>query len=108
MNTNIIGTPENKEAAPEKVAALKKIRDEFTGNAGRTQCQRLLAALSRFSITTFEAMRYLDVYHCPARVLQLRKDGHQIVTHRKTVTTEAGTKHSVGLYVLQRGTSHVA
>jgi len=53
-----------------------------------------------------EAMRLLDVYHCPARVLQLRKDGHQIVTHRKTVITEAGAKHTVGVYVLQRGAGH--
>jgi hypothetical protein len=41
-------------------------------------------------VTTFEAMRYLDVYHCPARILQLRKAGHRIVTHRQTVLTEAG------------------
>jgi hypothetical protein len=105
INTNI-GTQEKEEAAPEKVAALKQIRDQFSGNAGRTQCQRLLAALARFPITTFEAMRFLDVYHCPARVLQLRKDGHEIITHRKTVITEAGAKHSVGLYVLQRGAGH--
>ena len=106
MISNNIGSLENKEAAPEKVAALKQIRDEFIGSAARTQCQRLLAALARFPITSFEAMRYLDVYHCPARVLQLRKDGHAIITHRKTVITEAGAKHSVGLYVLQRGTGH--
>jgi hypothetical protein len=100
-----IGTPEKEEAAPDKVAALKQIREQFSGNAGRTQCQRLLAALARYPITTFEAMRHLDVYHCPARVLQLRKDGHQI-THRKTVITEAGAKHTVGLYVLQRSAGH--
>ena len=52
--------PEKEEAAPEKVAALKQIRDQFTGTAGRNQCQRLLAALARFPITTFEAMRFLD------------------------------------------------
>jgi hypothetical protein len=106
MIDNDIGTPEKEEAAPDKVAALKQIREQFSGTAGRTQCQRLLAALARYPITTFEAMRLLDVYHCPARVLQLRKDGHQIVTHRKTVITEAGAKHSVGLYVLQRGAGH--
>ena len=106
MIDNKIVTAEKEEAAPDKVAALKQIRDQFTGNAGRTQCQRLLAALARFPITTFEAMRHLDVYHCPARVLQLRKDGHQIVTHRQTVITEAGAKHMVGLYVLQRSAGH--
>jgi hypothetical protein len=46
-------------------------------------------------------MRYLDVYHCPARVLQLRKQGWKIATHWQTVITEAGEKHRVGLYALE-------
>jgi hypothetical protein len=57
--------------------------------------------LSRFPVTTFEAMRYVDVYHCPARVLQLRKKGWRIATHWQTVITEAGEKHRVGLYLLE-------
>lgn len=93
---------ENK-ATPSKEAALKQIRDEFTGTSGRNQCERLLAALARFPVTTFEAMRHLDVYHVPARVLQLRKDGHKIITLRQRVETEAGVPHNVGLYILQRG-----
>ena len=90
----------NKATPPEKKAALEAIRTEFNGTEGHSQCKRLLEALSRFAITTFEAMRYLDVYHCPARVLQLRKQGHKITTHWQTVVTEAGVKHRVGLYVL--------
>ena len=77
-----------------------------TGNTGKNQCERLLAALAQFPVTTFEAMRHLDVYHVPARVLQLRKAGHPIVTLRQTVETEAGVPHRVGLYILQRGGSH--
>ena len=57
----------NKATSPEKKAALEATRDEFKGTASRSQAARLLEALSRYSITTFEAMRYLDVYHCPAR-----------------------------------------
>lgn len=95
-----------KKATPEKEAALKKIRDEFTGTSGRNQCDRLMAALCRFPVTTFEAMRHLDVYHVPARVLQLRKAGHQIITLRQRIETEAGVPHNVGLYVLQRGGDH--
>ena len=91
---------------PEKVAALEQIRDEHKGTAGRTQCQRLLNALMRFPVTTFEAMRHLDVYHVPARVLQLRKDGHDIITLRQRVQTEAGATHTVGLYVLRQGGAH--
>jgi hypothetical protein len=92
-----------KATSPEKKAALEAIRADFNGTASHSQAARLLEALSRFSITTFEAMRYLDVYHCPARILQLRKQGHKIVTHRQTVITEAGVKHRVGLYALESG-----
>jgi hypothetical protein len=69
-----------KEPPPGKEAALKALRDEFKGTDGNTQCRRLLEALSRFPVTTFDAMRCLDVYHVPARVLQLRKAGHPILT----------------------------
>lgn len=92
----------NKATSPEKKAALETIRANFKGTASRSQAARLLEALSRFPISTFEAMRYLDVYHCPARVLQLRKRGHQITTHWETVETEAGESHRVGLYVLSQ------
>ena len=98
---------DKEKATPEKEAALKQIRDEFIGTNTRTQSQRLMAALRLFPLTTFEAMRKLDVYHVPARVLQLRKAGHQIITMWQTVTTEAGVKHRVGLYVLQRGDGNV-
>jgi hypothetical protein len=97
-----------KATSPEKKAALAAIRAEFKGTASRSQAARLLEALSRYSITTFEAMRYLDVYHCPARILQLRKQGHKIVTHWQTVITEAGEKHRVGLYALESGARHEA
>ena len=89
----------NKATSPEKNAVLGVIRADFKGTSSDTQCARLLEALARFPITTFEAMRYLDVYHCPARILQLRKAGHRILTHRQTVVTEGGEKHRVGLYV---------
>lgn len=98
----------NKATSPEKKAALEAIRAEFKGTASRSQAARLLEALSRYSITTFEAMRYLDVYHCPARVLQLRKRGYKIVTHWQTVITEAGERHRVGLYALESGASNGA
>jgi hypothetical protein len=90
-----------KATSPEKKAALEMIRNEFKGTASQSQAARLLEALSRFPVTTFEAMRYVDVYHCPARVLQLRKKGWRIATHWQTVITEAGEKHRVGLYLLE-------
>ena len=95
-----------KATSPEKKAALEAIRFQSNGVASKEKADRLLEALRRFGVTTFEAMRYLDVYHCPARVLQLRKRGHKVVTHWQTVITEAGEKHRVGLYVLEGGASH--
>lgn len=97
---------DKEKAAPVKDAALEQIRQQFSGTTGKTQCDRLLAALRLFPLTTFEAMRKLDVYHVPARVLQLRKAGHRIITLWQTVVTEAGEKHRVGLYVLQREDGH--
>jgi hypothetical protein len=94
-----------KATPPEKRAALEAIRAQSKGTANAAQAKRLLEALGRYAVTTFEAMRYLDVYHCPARVLQLRKQGHRITTHWQTVVTEAGEKHRVGLYVLESGAS---
>ena len=96
----------NRATSFEKKAALQGIRDEFKGTASRSQAARLLHALSQYSITTFEAMRYLDVYHRPARILQLRKQGHKIITHWQTVITEADERHRVGLYVLESRAGH--
>ena len=88
---------------PAKQAALIEIRDSTNGTQSSAQCDRLLTALHRFPVTTFEAMRFLDVYHVPARVLQLRQRGHKIDTNWLTVQTESGDKHRVGLYALKRG-----
>lgn len=85
---------------PDKIAALHQIRDEHPGGSSASQCARMRAALSRFPITTFEAMRYLDVYDPRARVMQLRDGGENIDTVWQTVTTESGDSHRVGLYVL--------
>jgi hypothetical protein len=87
----------------EKQAILESILREFAGTESTMQCTRLAAALGRFAITSFEAMRFLDIYHVPARILQLRKQGYEIVTHWRTIETETGAKHRVGLYALQTG-----
>jgi hypothetical protein len=97
-----------KATSPEKKAALDAIRAQFKGTDTDTQSARLLEALARFPVTTFEAMRFLDVYHAPARVLQLRKAGHRITTHRQIVVTEAGVQHRVGLYALESGAGYEA
>ena len=93
---------QEKKTTPEKEAALKTLRDEFKGTDADTQGRRTLAGLRMFPLTTFDLSRGLDVYHPPARIKELRQAGHNIVTLRETVTTEAGVKHSLGKYVLLR------
>ena len=86
---------------PTKIKALHLMRDHHPGVSSAVQCVRIRTALSRFSITTFEAMRYLDVYDPRARVMQLRNAGETIDTHWQTVITEAGESHRVGVYTLR-------
>ena len=94
----------NKATSPEKKAALEAIRAQFSAQDSHTQKARLLAALLLFPVSTFECMRYLDIYDPRPRVHELRhRDGYNIITQRITVETEAGLKHSIGLYVLMSG-----
>ena len=87
-----------------KIEALYLVRDLHPGVNSEVQCARIRTALSRFSITTFEAMRYLDVYDPRARVMQLRNQGETIDTHWQTVITEAGERHRVGRYTRRMNT----
>ena len=91
----------NKPTTPDhKREALAAILAEHPGNTCTVQCARIRAALSRFSLTTYEAMRHLDIYDPRARILQLRKAGERIDTHWTQIATEAGHLHRVGVYVL--------
>jgi hypothetical protein len=88
-----------------KRAALLAIRRSIPGNTTVMQCDRIRAALAQFGLTTFEAMRYLDIYDPRARVMQLRNSGLAIDTHWRTIVTESGSKHRVGMYALKGGAS---
>ena len=87
----------------DKREALAEILAAHPGNTCAVQCERIRAALSRFSLTTFEAMRHLDVYDPRARVLQLRKAGENILTTWRKVPTESGHLHRIGVYSLATG-----
>lgn len=86
--------------SPNKIRALKAIRDLHPGTSSRAQCARLMAALAQFPVNTYEASRYLDCYDARARVVQLRKRGEPIDTHLEVIKTESGDRHKVGKYVL--------
>ena len=72
-----------------KIEALYLVRDRHPGVSSEVQCVRIRAALSQFSITTFEAMRYLDVYDPRARVMQLRNQLARLLHH----DTNAGQRN---------------
>lgn len=85
----------------ERIAHLHRIRDLTPGLAASAQRTRLLLALRELGkVTTFEASRYLDIYDPRARKMELVKDGHEIVTFRRTVCTESGVTHRIGVYML--------
>lgn len=89
---------------PERIAVLHKIRDSITGVEAAPQRTRLITAIQQLQhISTFEASRYLDVYHAPARKMELVRDGHPIQTVMRDVLTEAGKHHRVGVYYLAKG-----
>ena len=87
----------------DKRKALAEILAAHPSNSCAVQCVCVRAALSRFSLTTFEARRHLDVYDPRARVLQLRHAGESITTTWSRITTESGHLHRVGVYVLGIG-----
>lgn len=99
MDGPIESTNENAGVEPGAFAATTR-KQLTNGNSTAAQCARLLMRLRQGPCTTFEAMRQLDIYYAPARLMQLRKRGHDIATVWEQVITEAGVKHRVGKYVL--------
>ena len=86
----------------DRANALSAILAAMPGNHCSIQRQRMLAAISQLgSVTSFEASRLLDCYYPPARIFELRKDGHDIKTLMRAEQTESGRFHRVGVWVLE-------
>lgn len=87
-----------------KLAHYATLLKRFPGNDANMQRTRLYLALQHAPITTYEARKYLDIYHPNARALELRAQGLRIETLRVAQQTDAGVIHRrIGLYVLQPG-----
>lgn len=71
------------------------------------QRARILDSLSRGSLTTLEARRLLDVLHPAARVMELRRLGHNIATVWTTDITSEGNEHRVARYILRESPGEV-
>jgi hypothetical protein len=87
----------------ERKFALHAIRDANPGTSTEVQRKRLLTAIQSLgSVTTFEAMRHLDVFDPRPRKLELLKAGHAIQLAWDRMETEAGVLHRVGRYFMSR------
>ena len=94
-------TNENVGVQPDEFCATStKHKKDDSWNTNTAQCARALERLRDGPATTYELSRRHDIYYPPARVLQLRKQGHDIATVWERVLTEAGVWHRVGKYCL--------
>lgn len=85
-----------------KKQALRAIASRLKGDDSDTQRKRFKEALQRFPVSTYEAMRYLDIYDPRPRIWELRnKEGLDILTIPIRQQTESGKPHPIGMYVLK-------
>ncbi|MDO9366111.1 MAG: helix-turn-helix domain-containing protein [Methylotenera sp.] len=95
--------PKMKGAAVDATTPkTKTAKRNFKDNSATNQCLKILDWLfEKGSITTTQAREHLDVMSPAARILQLKKDGYQIVRLNDTWTSEYGINHKgVARYVL--------
>lgn len=93
--------------SPSKIAYLKTLRKTFPGHSSQAQRNRVLAALRRSPCTTYELMRFADVFDPRPRVLELRRQGLKIITSWVHEPTESGELHRIGVYALLRDKKEV-
>ena len=81
-------------------APVKSNTTNDTRTDTEAQLSRVLTALRCGPTTTVQLVREHDILHPPARILQLRKRGFDIVTVWVNAETLRGAVHRVGKYVL--------
>jgi len=91
------------EAPARQCTGQDQITNISGGNSSTAQCHRLLSALRRAPITTFQARQLLDIAHPAGRVQALRDAGYHIVTHWCDDVSQASRRHHVARYVLMGG-----
>ena len=86
----------------ERENHLRNILARIQGNDCNAQRERILTAIKELgSVTTFEAIRFLDCYDPRPRVWELRHlIGHKITTHMRAAQTESGVFHRIGVYMM--------
>jgi hypothetical protein len=91
----------NNKGAPSQGTPSETPRSN--SNSAHAQRQRLLERLKISPIDTVTARQELDILCPAARVLELRKRGHNIETVWIERQTDCGKVHRVALYVLKAG-----
>lgn len=93
-----------KNAHPvSEVSAPDTADSNITETSRRAQCKRIAAHLSRHqSATTLELRSACNALYPPARVLELREAGWEIITTYIRANDEHGRPHRVGRYTLLR------
>ena len=89
-----------KAPARTRCAGLDQIKSTCGEDSSTVQRHRLLNALRRGPVTTFQARHLLDVPHPAGRVNELREAGFHIATLWCDDLSSAGRKHRVARYVL--------
>jgi len=98
------GVETNPAASQAKQAHYAMLLSTVSGNDIITQRERLIAALKVAPITSYEARKYLDIYHPSGRIQELRAQGLKIITRRVNQQTDAGVIHPrIGKFILTGG-----
>ena len=71
------------------------------GGIVMSQKQRILDYLERgYTLTRLNSWELLGVLECPARICELKQDGHDIKTERMTIKNKFGEKVSIAKWRL--------
>lgn len=104
----IAGNQVREECTPLLPHEAPTVKVDEAATSSEAQRQRILEALHYRSLTTLECRHELDVLHPAARVMELRKQGHDIQTVRVPDLTAEGRAHNVARYILRHSPCEVA
>jgi len=92
-----------EKATPTAAIPKKRKVNNTSASTQRNTIKRIIR--DRGSMTTLEA-RANGIMHPAMRVCELRKQGHNIVTHWVYQEDDAGVSHRVGVYTMDGGSPH--
>lgn len=97
-----------KNAAPKQSSTNRK---QINNNSRQAQRTRILLALEQAGgagLSTIEIRENLDVMSPAPRIMELREEGHEILTRTITDQGNTGGLHHCGCYVLIKHAQEVS